>query len=246
VRWIFLSPHFDDIVLSCGGLLWELSQAGQAVEIWTICSGPPPEGPFSAFAESLHARWKTGPQAVSARKAEDQAACAVIGARWRYLDIPDCIYRPGGNSGSHYYATEESLFGELHPAEAGLVVQVAAEIRADLVAGDQIVAPMTLGGHVDHRLTRQAADRLVMPLLYYADYPYRIQSHGQLTALAAGGWRARQFPVSPGGLKAWQNAIAAHASQISTFWPDLAGMRDAIYTLWETDEHGIVLWSPSE
>ena len=28
MRWIYLSPHFDDAVLSCGGLIWEQTHSG--------------------------------------------------------------------------------------------------------------------------------------------------------------------------------------------------------------------------
>jgi LmbE family N-acetylglucosaminyl deacetylase len=33
MRWIYLSPHFDDAVLSCGGLIFDQAQAGTPVEI---------------------------------------------------------------------------------------------------------------------------------------------------------------------------------------------------------------------
>lgn len=246
VNWIFLSPHFDDIALSCGGLLWELSQSGQAVEICTICSSAPPEGPLSSFAESLHTRWETGAQAVSTRKMEDQVSCTALGATWRYIEIPDCIYRPGGSSGLYFYATEESLFGSLHPEESTLVSEVAARIRTTLDPGDQIVAPLALGGHVDHQLTRQAAEQLKVPILYYGDYPYLLHESARLSALAANGWQVSHFPISSSGLSAWQSAITAHTSQISTFWSDVESMQSAIRALWEVNKQGISLWSPDK
>ena len=49
--WIYLSPHFDDAVLSCGWLIWQQAQAGQRVEIWTVCAGEIPPGPLTPFAQ---------------------------------------------------------------------------------------------------------------------------------------------------------------------------------------------------
>jgi len=49
--WTFLSAHFDDVVLSAGGLVWELTRRGERAEIWTICAGDPPANP---------ATWKVG------------------------------------------------------------------------------------------------------------------------------------------------------------------------------------------
>ena len=79
MHWIYLSPHFDDIALSCGGLVWHQVQAGDVVEIWTVCAAAPdPSQPFSPFAQSLHARWGTGPASVAARRAEDIASCQQV------------------------------------------------------------------------------------------------------------------------------------------------------------------------
>ncbi|MBN2499463.1 MAG: PIG-L family deacetylase, partial [Anaerolineales bacterium] len=57
LKLIYLSPHLDDVALSCGGLVWEQAQAGMAVEVWSVCAGDPPPGELSEYARSLHARW---------------------------------------------------------------------------------------------------------------------------------------------------------------------------------------------
>lgn len=73
--------------------IWWQTQQGEKVEIWTVCAGNPPEGPLSPYAQTLHQRWQTGPEAVAVRRQEDQEACQRIGALPRYFSIPDCIYR---------------------------------------------------------------------------------------------------------------------------------------------------------
>ena len=87
---------------------------------------------------------------------------------------------------------------------------------------------MGLGGHVDHRLTRLAAEILDRPLWYYADYPYAVQPGTDIAALETNGWQMQRFPISPPAIEAWIQAVAAHGSQISTFWPDLQAMQAAI------------------
>ena len=68
MHWIFLSPHYDDAALSCGGIIWEAVRRGAQVSIWTVCAATPPTGQLSPFAEELHARWETGPQAPLQRR----------------------------------------------------------------------------------------------------------------------------------------------------------------------------------
>lgn len=233
MNWVYLSPHLDDIALSCGALCWQQAQENRSLElrspeIWTICAGDPPPLPLSPFAESLHARWDTGPGSTAARREEDIEACRRLGAGFRHYPIPDCIYRRVGPGAIAAYASEGAIFGPLHPAESELVDDLAAELRRSLTPQMELVCPLALGGHVDHRLTRLAAERLERPLWFYADYPYAAQTGDSLASVLPGGCEMTVFPVSGQALHAWCDAVAAHRSQISTFWPDLAAMRASI------------------
>ncbi|HJW89470.1 MAG TPA: PIG-L family deacetylase [Anaerolineales bacterium] len=241
--WIYLSPHFDDVALSCGGLVWEQARAGQAVEIWTICAGDPGPRPLSEFALRLHARWGSGAEGVEIRRAEDLRSCQALEAQPRHFSLPDCIYRtapptepPFGAPPSEappseappLYTSEQAILGPIHPLETGLVQSLRRELGLVLPARANLVSPLGLGGHVDHRLARAAAETLDRPLWYYADYPYVlgwVEEASQVTA----GMEAVSFPVSPAALEAWEAAVAAHASQISTFWSDGEAMRAALH-----------------
>jgi LmbE family N-acetylglucosaminyl deacetylase len=228
MQWIYLSPHFDDVALSCAGLVWEQAQLGEQVEVWTVCGGDPPQAGLSPFARQLHARWETGSQATDQRRQEDINSCAAMHAGYRHFDLPDCIYRQAPASGEHLYASESAIFGPLDPAEAQRVKQLGSELAAALPPQAEVVCPLTLGGHVDPRLTRAAASLLDRRLWYYADYPYVLKAGEVLAAMEQAGWRRQVWPISEAGLSAWQASVAAHASQISTFWPSQEEMRAAL------------------
>jgi LmbE family N-acetylglucosaminyl deacetylase len=225
MNWIYLSPHLDDVALSVGGLIWEQSHAGERVSVWTICSGDPPPGRLSPFAEALHSRWKTGEKSMPVRRDEDIESCQLLGAETEHFSIPDCIYRRSPISGKHLYDSEEALWIPVHPDEEELVLQIADEMAGKLAEDTQVVCPLTLGNHVDHRLTHMAAERLEMHLLYYADYPYVLEAENQKKI---GIHKSIQYDISSPGLKAWQKSIAAHQSQISTFWTNIDEMQRAI------------------
>jgi LmbE family N-acetylglucosaminyl deacetylase len=257
MSWIYLSPHLDDAALSCGGLIAQQSLAGEQVEIWTICAGDPPPGSFSAFVEELHARWQAGSQAAALRRQEDLVACGLLSATGRHLPIPDCVYRRAGldywqpnlqapagsdlETTAHLYPDRGTIFAALHPLEDGLVRRLSLHLMNELPPNAELVCPLTLGGHVDHQLTRQAAELLGRPLWYYADFPYVLEQGEQVAALEAGGWKMSRFSVSQSALEAWMQAVAAHESQISTFWPDLAAMQAAI-SAYHDHFGGAVLW----
>lgn len=242
MNWVFLSPHLDDAVLSCGGFIFELIQQGEKVEICTICAGDPPLGELSPLAEMLHQRWGVTAQASQVtRRAEDIAACQILGATPFHLDIPDCIYRRNSENGQPLISSNKALFQPLPPAEYPLASQLAKRLAAHIPSSSRIVCPLTLGGHIDHHLTRKAAELLARPLWYYADYPYLLQHAGQLHEYIAPDWQIEQISISLNACRAWQDAVACYQSQISTFWASMDEMRNAICHYWQKGG-GSTLW----
>lgn len=255
--WVYLSPHFDDAVFSCGGLLWEQTHTGESTTIWTVCAGEPLPGEISEFAQMHHLRWGSGEDAVAQRKLEDQLACWRVGAAYHYLPIPDCIYRRLGEdyfrlkparkkpplNSQHLYTSLPEILGPLKPEEEGLVDQLSQQLAKTLPAGSQLVCPLSLGGHADHRLTRRAAETLNRSLWYYADFPYVVRDTAQVEQLKQAGWTSTTFPVSPDGVEAWFEAMAAHKSQISTFWDDLGALRSMLQAYIDQNG-GASLWQP--
>jgi LmbE family N-acetylglucosaminyl deacetylase len=241
VSWVFLSPHFDDVALSCGGVAWELAQRCTRVAIWTVCGGEVPEGELSPFAEALHARWHSGRDAPAQRKFEDLLSCERLGVSQRCFSVPDCIYRRDPSSQEFMYASETSLNGILQPGDFENIGVLQQEIHDNLERDATLVCPLGLGNHVDHQLTRITAEGLKRSLWYYADFPYVLNQREQLAQLEGNGWVSQVFTVSQAGLAAWMDSVAQHASQISTFWSSLNEMQQAIAGYWQ-EESGVRLW----
>lgn len=242
MTWVYLSPHFDDVALSCGGLIWEQIRTGLKTAIWTICAGDPPPGSLSPFAQELHARWQAEENAPARRKIEDINSCLRLGSGYRHFLIPDCIYRRNPQTSVFMYAEEAALNGPLDQGDSCIIPELAQELLAAIPADTTVVCPLALGAHVDHQLTRLAAEQLGQKLCYYADFPYVLRCQAQIEQMIALGWDSQTFPVSPDGLAAWQDAISAHRSQISTFWSSDLEMRQAIAAYLKV-AGGVRLWS---
>ena len=240
MRWIYLSPHFDDAVLSCGGLIWEQTQKGTPVEIWTIFGGNPPPGPLSEFAEETHIMWGTGSgeETVSLRRAEDRQATSLVGAQPVHFDFPDCIYRRSPKGEVLY---PETVNTAPHLADRSLPKRIASALRSGLRKDDMLVCPFALGGHVDHVLARQTAESLRRPLLYYADVPY-VLNNPQTLEPAISPLAGQLYPVSETGLDAWLQGVAAYRSQLDSLFKGTGTLFEAIRSYW-AGECGIRLWS---
>ena len=239
MRWIYLSPHFDDAVLSCGGLIWDQRRAGDEVEIWTLFAGDPPPGPLSNFAKVNHELWgvTSGEEVVALRKAEDEAAAAIVGAELVHFSIPDCIYR---RSPTGEYLYTETVMTSPHPADRYLHRRVAAAIKSELSPGDALICPLSLGGHVDHILARKAAESLRKPLHYYADIPYLL-NYPETLGPAIAALESEFFPVSAEGLDAWLEGVRAYKSQVDSLYKGEGTLFDAIRRYW-VKENGLRLW----
>jgi LmbE family N-acetylglucosaminyl deacetylase len=239
MRWIYLSPHFDDAVLSCGGLIYEQTRQGIQAEIWTILAGDPPAGPLSEFARQNQALWglSSGEETVAMRRAEDEDAANLVGAGQVHFDIPDCIYR---RSPKGEYLYTETVITSPHPADGKLIKRIAMALRSELRKEDVLVCPLALGGHVDHVLVRQAAESLRWLLLYYADVPY-VLNNPQILAPAITALISQLYPVSQTGLDIWLQGVAAYRSQLDSLYKGEGTLFDAIRSYWAA-ECGLRLW----
>jgi LmbE family N-acetylglucosaminyl deacetylase len=231
---LFLSPHMDDAVLSCGGLIAQLIQAGESVIVFTIMAGAvPPDTPMTPFIKEHFERWDLVPDPVPGRRQEDKNAIGVLGCSVCFGDVPDALYRTDGQ-GTLLYPDLDRLFGAIHPADP--VMARADEITARFQPATTIYAPLGAGHHVDHQAIRNIVlawlkKQPQVAVFFYEEYPYSANDTETIIQTARDELRHPTHPViHPLGdtmLDAKINAIACYQSQISTFWDSIPAMAEA-------------------
>jgi LmbE family N-acetylglucosaminyl deacetylase len=247
---LYLSPHFDDAALSCGGQIALHTAAGQSVLVVTVTAADPPEDFPSETVRSLHRRWTDSLAAggvdssaavasmVAQRRAEDNAAFARLGADVLHLPFLDCIYR-AGLDGAPLYPGPMDMFGPPHPAdeETG---QALVEAFAALPAAGRVYLPLGVGHHVDHGATRRAGERVFAAPFYYEDYPYTM-APGALEEIlppeSRSDWTAETIWLTEAALAAKTDAVAAYHSQLSSFF---AGYNDLVARLREEGQRVMI------
>jgi LmbE family N-acetylglucosaminyl deacetylase len=215
---LYLSPHFDDAVLSCGGNIHRRVGRGERVVVVTVCAASPPKS-LSPFAKQLHERWSQ--MGEFDRAQEDRDALKRLGAEWIHLNYHDCIYRRA--EGRWLYDSEESLWGDVSPLELYLVDELAKAFNdAALLKPDaEVWSPFAIGDHVDHKLVKLAASawrsRSKWRFRNYADYPYAVSFSGGI-----------EIPLGDSDRQAKMESIRCYSSQFSTFWQGEAEMVDQV------------------
>lgn len=233
-RHVFLSPHFDDAIFSCGGTIAQLVREGKHVTILTVMGGSlPPTVPDTPIVRELHARWQAGDNPIPVRQREDVNAAQRLGAEIIQLGVPDCVYRMA--NGQALYPDEASLWGPVHPLDRLDAYADLSEAAARALEADYLYAPLGVGNHVDHQLVRRwgtelAARNPKIILQFYTDFPYMKDSSKISSALAE-----VETPVQPRwvylnaqDLALKMDAMACYESQISTFWQNTDHMRQDV------------------
>lgn len=259
MKHVYLSPHLDDVVLSCGGAIHRHTAAGDTVLVINIFSGDAPPGvDLSPFARIQHDYWGTPPRPMALRRAEDGAALAWLAAEGQYLDLPDAVYRPIPG-GELPYASEEALWAEVHPADP-MARDGARELAGRLAAlipredASAIYAPLGVNNHVDHQIVRAAAQRLLQQgyrLAFYEDYPYAEQQQELERSLKAAGvedWRAEIIALSTADVEAKVAAIGYYRSQMGVLFGGVEAMICRVWAFAATRSpaHGLAerIWWP--
>jgi LmbE family N-acetylglucosaminyl deacetylase len=192
-RPIYLSPHLDDAVLSCGGLIHQQAQQGLQPLVITVFAGVSELVELSPFAEQQHSKWGLLADAVARRRCEDATAMSYIGAAYEHWDYLDCIYRQHPQSGEFLYASEAALFGEVNQVEQDLIDELKRRLESLLPMESIVVyAPLAVGQHVDHQLVSRAAlclRRRGFQVRFYEDFPYADDPSS--LALALQQWTAQ-------------------------------------------------------
>jgi hypothetical protein len=152
---IFISPHLDDAVFSCAGLIQNLVQKSHDVEILTL---------FSQSDLSQQTLYLT-------RKEEDKKASQILGAHIQHLNFLDAPFRSDNPK-----MVFQSLDSEKQTL--ALVTKKLKEIFSDNSSA-LFYAPLGVGWHKDHLIAFEAAlssiphDRL----RFYEEAPYSLIRH---------------------------------------------------------------------
>ncbi len=217
-RALFLSAHYDDVALSCGGTVALLADRGPSPLIVTIFGGEVTDEVLDDFAQWKHRRWGLSDMdSVRAqRQGEDTSAAAVLGARTRWLGIPDAIYR------ADRYSSDPELYGLVQPAERGLADLVADEVQRlpEWSDASTVFVPLAAGRHVDHQLVFMAGRLLAsrsVQVYAYEDCPYVIHTptalETRVTDLATLLGSPEYVPIAD-VIQRRIAAIEAYASQV--------------------------------
>lgn len=230
--FIVLSPHLDDAVLSCGELIVQAAERAE-VTVGTLFTGagPPPH----TLSARRYLRQVGAPDAETLyrqRRREDRAALESAGvASVMHAGLIEGPYRRRAVTGhrrrwarllpelDHVYPVYRLhvVSGHLAASDGGTLRDACRFVQRLADRGPALVlAPLGIGGHVDHVLARVAAERSGVPTVYYSDFPYNLRQEADASVIARNGL-VQAWSVQPTEAKA--ALIRAYRTQAHALFP---------------------------
>ena len=232
--FLFLSPHLDDAVLSCGALMRWLASS-RPVEVVTAftAAGPPPH----TYAARSFLRTCATPDAgalFARRRAEDRAVLDRLGVTHAHLGYPDALFRRraggtalGRRAGRilpelvHRYPTYrfDIAKGRIARGDRTLIAEVTAAVRDRVrqTGARWLFCPLGVGRHADHLIARAAGERFPDRVVYYADFPYIRWAAPDPEFLARHGLVRSSWTA---GIGAKEELIRGYGTQVGSMFPD--------------------------
>jgi LmbE family N-acetylglucosaminyl deacetylase len=241
-RHIFLSPHLDDAVYSCGGTIGVQVSTGLHPLVITVFAGvPSPNLELSPFATEIQRDmgFRQNAQAVmNTRREEDAHALEYLNVDYLWLDYLDAMYR----GTPAYYTQRSHLIGsDVHPADLWIDKELAQNLISlhDRLPDAVWYAPLGIGRHVDHQIVCSAIDRLIQRganVKLYEDFPYVLTNGALESRLQEFGGSLEPALVEMSEmLPLRQEGSEMYSSQIQLNFPDKTSM----YQYMEDYSHGI-------
>lgn len=226
---LFVSPHLDDVALSCGGMMAAIDRhGGRAVQMSVFTADEPRAELLSPLALELHSRWGLS-RVGTARRQEDLHAAAILGSTPVHLGFHEGIYRSDGEPpGQPRCRSYQDLFSPPTARDRLLADKIGSELRKHIQAQHPtfIYCPAGIGQQIDHVIVRMAVEQAVAEigaggLLLYEEMPYSTKSRG------APALRALQKTAIPVTWELteedWERKLASirtYRSQLPTLWRD--------------------------
>ncbi len=173
--YIYISPHLDDVPLSCSGAICRQHTEGLNVLVVTLFAGEP-QPPFSPFVQSVHRSWHAPEERpYQVRKEEERAAMALLGTDYAWLDWFEILYRDPELAEANDFFWEPGT-PVVSSRDAAFFTTLCAWFADAALAypGAQFVVPLGLGMHRDHQFVFQAALKTLDRdrVLFFEDFPY--------------------------------------------------------------------------
>lgn len=217
IRALFISPHLDDVALSCAGTLCRHLAEGDPCLVATVFTEM--SEPVSEYAREFNRECGLGVDDThllwQLRRQEDRDAAAVLNTPFVWLGFVDAIYRG--------YHSDAELFGVPKPEDRIVAERIAATLVGlwEKTCAAVVYLPLAIGEHVDHQLCAGLGMTLVAAgahVVFYEDYPYAEHPGALARRLDGSTLQRRAVDITPHVSRRIE-AVDCYRTQVGYLFP---------------------------
>lgn len=188
---VFISPHHDDVILSCATLLSELKGKTQITVINVFTKAHKKPYTHSAKTFMKYSNGYTDATALyKDRIKEDATVFANLGITPINLGLEDALFRRQKNQSflgkflpefDHIYPTYRWHIIKNVAKNDPAIETLTQKLKSYISPRTLVFTPYALGNHADHRVIRIVSESLFANLIIYSDFPYnkRFKTYGK-------------------------------------------------------------------
>jgi len=224
---IFFSPHIDDVVLSCGGLISKLEEKEiLVVTIFSDYSGEIYSRHAKCYLNSL--KFDNANEYFNSRKKEEKLAAKILDFDFEWLDFPEAIFRFKKKLifNNFFYTKTSKLFGSVSREDKKIMPFIRNKIKRILKTysntRSKLYFPLGIGNHIDHQILNEIGmDFQKNEIFFYEDFPYcsEVKNFGRHL-------KSKKVFLSEKDLKTKLKAITAYKSQLKPLFKDTKTLRN--------------------
>jgi hypothetical protein len=219
--FIFISPHLDDAILSCGQLIIDLCKLKKKITIITVFTKASANTSTPQAMEFLKlCGHNSAIELFNERAGEDMKISRYLKIKSIHLNQVDAAWREDQNKKPIYKNRLIQMSGNVSPKDKKLVARVESKLKTIISKHKKalILGPCGIGGHIDHVIVSKILAKLPYPKLFWEDFPYNTKGIKRLLFFIFNTKFHRLFSVNNKSSEK-ERLIKDYKSQIPCLFP---------------------------
>ncbi len=230
--YLFVSPHLDDAILSCGGLFSYLAPKTDVTiaTVFTEAHNSPTSLSIRRFLKN--SGYDDSEKLFIERRREDKIINDLIGVKTIHLRFTDGLYRLKSNANRLELALgnilQEAKFiyplfawqlkmGKVSSNDGQLINEITRKIEGLVGPKTVLFAPVATGSHLDHKIVRRAIEGRFENVIFWSDFPYNVWDNQFSSDLGSRGYQRWEWNNN---LDEKIKLIRMIKTQVSLLFPD--------------------------
>lgn len=172
-KFVFISPHLDDAILSCGNLIYELKKRDKKIFIITVFTRASRIESPQAKKYLNQCLYTNAQKIFKDREKEDLNVCNSLDIIPIHMGFIDAAWRHY-NRKPVYHSNDRQYSGEISYKDKDMIKKITDKLKKIIDNNNKILllSPLGIGNHIDHLIVNKIVGKIKIDKIFWEDFPY--------------------------------------------------------------------------